>query len=59
VDYQAVKENSVPSDPQLDGAKELIAAWDLYTAMISIPVDLRVTQEIPDLATGEQGSGID
>jgi len=57
VDYEAVKEDCIAGQPQLDCAKKAIPACDFYPAMISIPVDLGATQEIPSLPTGEQRSG--
>jgi len=59
VNDEAVKKNSLAADPQLNRAKVNITAGDLDAAMVPTAVDLRIAQEVPKLATGEQGGGRD
>jgi hypothetical protein len=51
---EAVKENRVAGNPQLNCPKQAVIVFDFYPAMIPISVELRKAKEIPNLATGEQ-----
>ena len=52
VNDEAVKEDSLAANPQLNGAKVNITTGDLNPAMILTAIDLRVAQEVPKLSTG-------
>jgi hypothetical protein len=54
VDDDTVEEDGIAADPQLNGAKDAIAARDLDLVMIASGVNLGNAQEIPCLSSGRQ-----
>jgi hypothetical protein len=49
VDNDTVEENGITTHAQLNSVKDAIVACDLDPAMIASNVNLRITQEIPNL----------
>jgi hypothetical protein len=57
VDNDTVEENGITTHPQLNSVKDTIATRDLDPVMIPSAVNLRITQEIPNLPSSRQTNG--
>ena len=54
VEHEAIEENGVATDAQLNGAKHEITTSDLDPPMVLARVDPRATEEVPRLPSGKQ-----